>query len=260
MMITYLGAVYDNRLFWTSLAMHDIRRRYRRSILGMAWAMLQPLLLALVISLVLGRALHTGSCDYFLYVLTGLCFWHFLTHVVSAGCQSIRSAEAYILQHHVPMAVYPLRFAIVGAFHFVMAMIPAVILTMRHGSPQPEALLVVPLAFLLLVIFGWSMATIFGITNLYFPDTQHFCQVGLTILFYSTPIIWQAEMLRARGLGWLIDYNPLAAFVDLFRSPLLHGTVPSTQAMLLVLITIGVSLLVAALLLATCERKIIFRF
>lgn len=258
-MLAYCRSVVDSRFFWLSLAMHDIRKRYRRSILGAAWAILHPVFLALVISFVFSRAFQLGSRDYFLYVLTGLCYWNFLTYVLNEGCQSIRSGEIYIMEHRLPMAIYPLRWALVAAFHFLMAMIPVFVLSLSTGVPSLGGLLSVPLTYLLLLVFGWSLATICGIANVYFPDTQHFSQAGTPVLFYSTPIIWRPEMLRDRGLSWIVDYNPLAAFVDLIRKPLLEGTLSSPATMFVVVATVAACFLLAVLLLARCERKIVFR-
>lgn len=259
-MIRYLTEIHDCRCFWLSLVVHDIQKRYRRSILGMGWVILQPVLLALVICTMLRRALQGGSPDYYLYVLTGLCFWNYLAHVTSGGCQSIRSAQYYILQHRVPIAVYPLRSALVGGFHLLVALIPVAILSLRNGIPQMDAVLFVPMLLVVLLVFGWAMSTIFGIASLYFPDVQHLCQVGLMILFYSTPIIWEPEMLEGRNLTWVIDYNPLAAFVGALREPLIGGGLPSTRALWLALSTTVVSAILAGFLLAKSERRIIFRF
>ena len=259
-MLTYLVQVYDSRLFWLSLAVHDIRRRYRRSLLGMTWAMIQPVLLALILCLVFGQAFQVGTWQYFLYVMTGLCFWNFVRHSVSGGCQSIRSAEMYIQQHRVPLAIYPLRFTLVGGFHFAVAILPLTAVCWLTGGP-PAAGAVISLvgAIILLLIFGWSMASIFGVTNVFLPDTQHFTQVFLNLLFYATPIIWLPEMVRQRSFAWIVDYNPLAAFAELIRAPLLDGGSPSSAALGLAAGLTAVAAVLAVLILAWCERRIIMR-
>ena len=257
-MIAYCRSVFRSRFFWLSLTVHDIRKRYRWSVLGMAWAIVQPLTLALVISVVFTRAFQVGSGGYFLHVLSGLCFWNFVTHVIGGGCASISSAETYILQHRTPLAIYPLRCTLVGGFHFLVAMLPVFALAVARGLPCVEAAVVFPLAVVLLFVFGWSMATICGIVNIYLRDTHHACQVLLTVLFYATPIVWRPEMVRSRRLGWIVDYNPLAAFVDLVRAPLIEGVVPSLNVILVVLAMVTAAFLLAAWLLAKCERRIVF--
>ncbi|MHC4178115.1 MAG: ABC transporter permease [Planctomycetota bacterium] len=257
-MIAYCRSVFRSRFFWLSLAAHDIRKRYLWSVLGVAWAIVQPLTLALVISVVFTRAFQVGSNGYFLHVLSGLCFWSFVTYVIGVGCVSISSAETYILQHRAPLAIYPMRCALVGGFHFLMAMLPVFVLAAARGLPCVEAAVVFPLAVVLMFVFGWSMATVCGIANIYLRDTHHACQVLLTVLFYATPIVWRSEMVRTRRLGWVVDYNPLAAFVDLVRAPLVEGVVPPPDVILVVLATVATVFLLAVWLLATCERKIVF--
>ena len=78
----------------------------------------------------------------------------------------------------------------------------------------------------LLFVFGWSIAILMGIVNVLFQDTQHLLEVLLQILFYLTPIIYPPRMLQERHLGWLVGINPLAAFLDMFRQPILSGAPP----------------------------------
>jgi ABC-type polysaccharide/polyol phosphate export permease len=76
-------------------------------------------------------------------------------------------------------------------------------------------------SLVLLFIFGWAVALIAGIATVHFHDTQHLLEIALQILFYATPIIYQSEMLKSRGLGFLVRYNPILPFLDLIRVPIL---------------------------------------
>src|SRR5207253_6352942 len=66
-------------------------------------------------------------------------------------------------------------------------------------------------------------AVLAGFANVYFQDTQHLCEVGFQILLYMTPILYKRDMLAKRGFGWLADFNPLSAFLDLIRDPVLNA-------------------------------------
>ena len=256
--IAYVRLMLVSRFFWLSLVVHDVRRRYRSSTAGMAWAVVQPALLALVISTVVSRAFGIASPDYYLHVLSGLCLWGYMTHVITGGCQSIRSAEAYMRQHRIPVAVYPLRHTLVGAYHFAMAMVPVLVLSTFVGRLNTDALLVLPMAFVVLFVFGWAMATICGIVNIFLPDTQHFLLVIMQAAFYCTPIIWRAEMLRATSYGWIVDCNPLAAFAEIIRAPLLPGIALSIDQFWSVGLTTATVFFIASLLLFKYERKLVF--
>lgn len=245
-----------------SLVQHDIRKRYRRSSLGVLWAVIQPVMLALVLTFILHRAFEHQAVDYFMYVLTGLCFWNYITHVTSGGCQSIQCATVYILENRVPIAVYPLRYMLVGVFHLVMAILPVVLLNIFFGGlPTAAGLASMIPVVLLILILGWSLSCLFGILAVYVPDVAQVTQVVLRVLFYATPIIWQKNMARFKEIEWIVALNPLAALMDLFREPLLHGTPPENFA---TLCSLSAFLTVAAfagacLLLRYCEHRLILR-
>ncbi len=259
-MIGYLAAVWNCRLFWLSLAKLDLRKRYRRSALGLGWALVQPVLTACVLCVIFSGAFKVGFREHFPFVLSGLCFWNFFTTAVNQGCGCIYWSETYIRQHRAPMAIYPLRIVLPAAFHFLVAIVPVLVLVwMLTGVGSLTALLSLPLTFALLLVFGWSVVTICGLVNVYFPDTQQLCDVSLQILFYGTPIIYRPEMLHGRGLGWLVDYNPLAAFIELVRTPVLQGVPPSSAAFVFVAGIVVVVFLLAVLTLATLERRVIFQ-
>ena len=82
-------------------------------------------------------------------------------------------------------------------------------------------------AVLLLVTLGWAVAALCGLANVFFPDAKHLLEIGLQILFYATPIIYRPDLLQERGLGWLVDYNPLVAVLEIVRAPVIDGQIPS---------------------------------
>jgi ABC-type polysaccharide/polyol phosphate export permease len=113
-------------------------------------------------------------------------------------------------------------------------------------------------ALLLLMVFGWSLAILFGLATVRFRDTHHLSEVFFQGLFYLTPVMYPPRMLTERGLGFLVDYNPLVPFLDLLRQPILDGTFPPLRtfgaATLITLVAAGL----AALALRREERQLIF--
>ena len=94
------------------------------------------------------------------------------------------------------------------------------------GPNLPALLSLVP-TFLLLFIVGWSLAVCMGLANVMFQDSQHLIQIVMQIAFYVTPIMYPPEMLMGRRLvSWFVRLNPLAAFLELIRKPLLEGSFP----------------------------------
>jgi ABC-type polysaccharide/polyol phosphate export permease len=258
-MMPYLSAVWRCRYFWLSLVRMDLRTRYRGSALGIGWSLLQPIAMTVILCTVFGRLFSMPLSVYAPFVMAGLTFWGFLTFVVLQGCQCFFLGEAYIRQHPAPMAIYPLRTMLAGSFHFTLALLLVVVLgAIFHGydSAWPVLSLVPTLA--ILMVFGWSVAILFGLANVRFRDTHHLSEIGLQILFYSTPIIYLPNVLRERGASWVMDINPLVPFLTLLRDPVVDSKVPAVTTYLAAIVVALVLATAASFALRSQERKLIF--
>lgn len=268
-MSQYLAAVWKCRYFWMSLVLMDLRSRYRRSVLGMGWSLLQPIAMTAILCAVFPKLFGQSLEDYAPRVLVGVCFWSFITSCTLLGCQCLFNGERYIRQYPAPMAIYPLRTVLGASFHFMIALGLVVVLRLgltavagpdRHVPAfGPSSFVSLLPTLVILVAVGWSLAVLAGFVTAYFPDMQHLAEVGLQILFYATPIIYPAEMLRDRGLGWLVDVNPLAAFLELLRRPLTLGEFPPLGAFAFALMSTVVLVSAATFMLVRFQKKIVFQ-
>src|SRR5207249_3522038 len=120
---TYFGAIWRCRYFWLSLVKMDLRTRYRRSVLGMGWSLLHPIAMTIILCTVFTRVFNVASEDYAPFVLAGLACWNFITFSTTQGCQCFFQGESYIRQYPSPMAIYPLRTALGGIIHFLLALV-----------------------------------------------------------------------------------------------------------------------------------------
>jgi len=243
-MRNYLAGIWKCRYFWGSLVLLDLRARYRGSFLGAGWSLLNPLAMTAVICTVWHFVFGMDIRSFGASLLAGICFWNFVTAVTTEGCLCFVRGETYIRQYPAPVAIYPLRVVLGGLVHFLVSL--SVLLTLSwffYGFGNLPALSTLIPVLGLLLLFGWALGLLAAFANTYFPDVQHVSTVGLQILFYATPIIYPAQMLRDKGLGWAVDFNPLAAMLQLIRSPILHAELPS-------LLAIGVSVAFVSLLVA----------
>jgi ABC-type polysaccharide/polyol phosphate export permease len=259
---SYLAAIWRCRFFWLSLVKMDLRTRYRRSVLGMGWSLLHPIAMTVILCVVFCRLFHKSVHEYAPFLMAGLACWNYILTVTVQGCHCLFQGEAYIRQYPAPIAIYPLRNALGGIIHFLIALAVVVALAVGlNGIHHPLALLSLVPTIVLLFLFGWAMSVLAGFANVYFQDTQHLCEVFFQILFYVTPIIYEPAMLKDRGMSWLVDWNPLVPLLDLVRDAILQpgGKVPTAGmfgfASLIVLAVCGA----AALTLTRFQRKLIFR-
>jgi lipopolysaccharide transport system permease protein len=256
----YFSEIWRLRHFWMALVRIDLRKRYRRSIIGMGWSLLQPIAMMVVLCVVFSQLLNQNIRDFAPFLLSGLTFWGFVSTVVIEGCQCFLQGEAYIRQQPAPLAIYALRTTLGAGFHFVLgfAIVLAFVWWLKGFGNMPALLSLLP-TFALMFIVGWSVAVCMGLANVMFQDSQHLIQIAMQIAFYATPIIYRPEMLMGRRLvSWLIRLNPLAAFLELIRAPLLEGRLPSTWAVGLASLSAVIVVAMAMLALRRFEKRLIF--
>lgn len=258
-MLDYCRAVWRYRYFWGSLVRMDIRTRYRGSWLGAGWSLLHPLAMAAVMCVVLHSLFGVDIREYLPSVLAGIVVWQFGAVCANAGCGSLIQGEAYIRQFPAPMGIYPLRTTLAAAFHLSIALVVVTAGNAIFNKFDPASIAAAFPAFALLIVVGWSIAVLAAFANVYFPDAQHLIEVTLQLLYYITPVMYTPALLRDRGAGWLVDYNPLAALIDVVRAPVL-GQGPPEFSVYLTAIGSAICLFGAATLtLNRLERKVIFQ-
>ncbi|OWK44469.1 ABC transporter permease [Fimbriiglobus ruber] len=259
-MLQHLKAVWLFRHFWLSLVKMDLRSRYRRSVLGIGWSVMHPVLMSVVLVVGFGHVMMANKyLEYGAYLLCGLCVWDFIRGSVVGGCTSLISNEAYIRQCPLPYGIYTLRTVLGTGVHFLITLTVVVVLTAFLTGTANSFLglrFVLPtLPFVFL--FCWGAATVMAFITPYFHDMKHLIEVAAQFFFFVTPI-----MLPFKGLPpWLQEfeqYNPVHIYLELIRAPLLSGEAPSL-ALYGQGITLGVVVAgLGACMIAWLQKKIIF--
>ncbi len=258
-MTTYLTRIWRLRYFWSSLVRTDLRNRYRRSVLGIGWSLMHPVLMTAVLCAVFCPLFQTDYRQFAPYVLTGLAFWNYVVTTTSQGCHCFFQGEPYIRQHSAPLAIYPLRTVLGTAIHGLAAVAVVLCFTWYiQGFGNLAALTTLVPTLLLMFLLGWALAVCSGVTNVIFQDTQHLVEVLFHTLFYLTPVMYPRRLLADRGMDWLVNWNPLAAFLDLLRFPILEGQLAPPMAYVTAVGMVAVLLAAAIAMLIRVERRLVF--
>ncbi len=258
-----LATVWRFRHFWLSLAGMDLRVRYRRSVLGIGWSVLHPVLMAIVFCVAFASWLGTGDWRTAApFYLAGLVVWDAVKHSAVQGGLTFLRNEPYIRQSPLPLAVYTLRTSLGTATHFGIALIVAtatagILHPADHWTPLYAIWAVLPAAALL-AVFCWAVTALVAVANVFFHDTQHLAEVGLGIGFFLTPIIYPKERLAERGLRFVAEANPVVTFLDVIRQPILTGEPPSAAAFARAAGLTVVTVAAAVAALARFERRLVF--
>ena len=213
-----------------ALVHNDLRNRYRRSVLGLGWSLLQPIAMTIVLCTVFAGVFNVTLSEYAPYLLSGLTFWGFISTAAIAGCQSFFQGESYIRQHRAPLAMYPLRTTLGAGYHFLVGMgVVLAAVGIFSGFDNPLVLLSLVPSLALLARLRLVAGRMHGHAQRALP--RHATPAGD---HPADPVLPDADHLQARdprqaepGLGR--QFNPFAVLLDLIRQPLLEGALPSLR-------------------------------
>jgi ABC-type polysaccharide/polyol phosphate export permease len=229
-MMHHVGAMWKFRHFLMALVKLDLRQRYRRSVLGIGWSLLNPIAMTVVFTVVFSSLLGNGDpVNYAASVLTGLAVWGFMRDSALNGCRCFATNEAYIRQSPIPYTVYTLRTVLGQAIHSLIALgVVAIMLAIyRNDATVVLRLFQIVPGLVLVFLAAWAATTISAFVTVFFHDTQHLMEVGAQIMFFLTPIMYTRKLLDDKQLGWLADVNPIYWLLELTRTPLLTGQLPT---------------------------------
>lgn len=257
--VTYLKNIWTSRYFWAHLSLADIRTKYRRSLLGLAWALIQPLSLTLLLSFIMGSFLHMPMNNYAPFIFSGLIVWEFIVSSSVNGCNAFINAEGYIKQFSHPLLIYTLRCVIpclINLFCAFGGLLAWVLIT--NPSNFGLSWLSFLLSFPVLFLFTWPICTITAFIGVRFRDFAQLIIIALQIVYYASPIFFLPKLFVQAHLEYLINYNPIYHLLNLFRMPLLEGSFPALNDYAYVLITSMLLWLLAWQLIRRSENKVIF--
>lgn len=257
--LLYINGIWKSRYFWSHLAFSDVRAKYRRSLLGILWAMLFPLFLTLLLSLVMGHIFRAKINEYAPYVYTGVVIWDFITGSTLAGCNAFINSETYIKQCNHPLVIYPLRVTLSALINFSLSMFGVFIwIILWNYKNIGISWLFIPFSTVLLFYICWPISIISGFINAKFRDFNQIAILGLQAVWYVSPVFINQEIFRRSSLSFLVDYNPIYHLLNLFREPLLHGNYAPSINYVYTISTGAVLWIFAIFLIIKKEKKIIF--
>jgi lipopolysaccharide transport system permease protein len=229
-MLSYIERIYSARYFWLYLSLSDLNQKYRRSYLGIVWAVIQPLGMTALLTLVLGNLFGQSMADYAPFIFSGLIAWEYISNAVVGGCNAFSFSQYYIRQCTHPYAIYTLRHALTGFMNFSLAFI-GLVLWVLIWKPSNFGLswIVLPISFCLFLLVNWLAATVCAFISTWFHDFSQAVTLLLQTLWFISPVTLKPEMFRSGNMSLLVDYNPIYHILQLFRAPLLTGKFPLAE-------------------------------
>lgn len=221
---------YKNLL--RELVVRDIKVRYRKSLLGLLWTVLNPLLMMIVITIVFSTLFKQNIPNFPIYYLSGFLTFTFHTESASNALYSIIGNASLIKKVYIPKYLFPLSKVISGLVNLAFSLIAMALVMVITDAPFQTTLLLLPIPFVYVLLFTIGSGLILSSITVFFRDIAHFYGVFVLAWTYFTPIFYPVTIIPENFM-WLMRLNPMYHFVNYSRSLILEGVFPSLKENLL---------------------------
>lgn len=240
---------------WSILGWHDIRQRYRRSVLGPFWFTLSTLIMVAVLGLLYSILLDQDITVYLPYLGVGLVIWQFISTAANEGCATLISSAHLLRQMRVPVSSYIIRMVWRNVIILLHSLPVVVILLVLLGNPLYfSAILAIPGVALLALNMVWFCLIVAVLCARYrdiAPIVGNIFQVG----FFLTPVMWQVQALDGRD--WVANFNPFYHMIEVIRAPLTTGSFPLLSWIVSLAMLIG-GFTLAQYIMVRCRGRITY--
>jgi len=255
-----LSELYMYREIFIALAFRDIKARYKQSVLGIFWIVVQPLVTSLVFTVVFGYfvRIDSGDTPYPVFVFSGLLLWQFFSRNLGDGTGSLVANSAFINKVYFPRMGIPLIGLLASTIDLLIALVVLLILMLWFGVSLQWQILFAPLIILATFCLSYAGALIFAPLNAIYRDIGMMIGYGTQILMYLSPVIYPVAFLPQQ-YRWLFDFNPVATLLDWMRWALIGTDLPGTRAFIVLGVTILTCLIIGRIVFCKLEPTIVDR-
>ncbi len=232
-MLAHLKELYRFRDLLWSLAVRDIKVRYRQTLLGVAWAILQPLAFMLTFTVIFAKfgKVSAEGAPYPLFSYTALVAWTFFATGLTLSVNSIAANIKLVQKVYFPREVLPIGAVVGCTVDFLIAGTLVVGLMVRYGVPPSSHLAWLPwlISMELMLLVGLSLVA--SALNVFFRDIKYIVPIAIQLWMFATPVIYPSSMIPERWRGWYM-LNPMAIIIEGFREVVVYRQAPELPALL----------------------------
>ncbi len=228
-MLENIKALYRYRALVSALVTRHLSIRYRGSLLGFFWSLLNPLCLMLVYTLVFSYYMRFNQPNYAIFLFAGLLPWLWLSSGLIEGTSSIAGSGHLITKSMFPAHVLPLVSVLVNFVNLLLSLPLLFIFMWVAGLEFHWTLALLPFVLIAQMLLLYGAALLLGSLNVYYRDVQHLLGNILTFVFFLCPIIYPAEAVPA-ALKFTLLLNPAALLTTFYHCLILEGTLPALSA------------------------------
>ena len=242
LLLDELAELYAYRDLLRNLVRKNVTARYKRSILGVGWTLLDPLLMMLVMALVFTSLFARSIPSFPLFLLTGLVIWNFISQASSQAMTDLLYSGSLIQRVYMPRSIFAVTAVGAGLVNLMISLIPLFFLVLVFSVPLTPAILFLPVSVAIVTAFVMGFGLLMSAVAVFYADMVNIHRFLLRLLLYLSGIFYTLEMLP-EWLRPLVTLVPTYHMVVIFRDPIYSGQLPPTSSLAIAAIWALLSLL-----------------
>lgn len=245
LVINVCTAFQKYRYLMKQLVARDFKTKYKRSVLGVLWSFLNPLLTMLVQYIVFSTLFKSDIANFPVYLLTGIVCFSFFSEATSMSLTSIVGNASLITKVYVPKYIYPLTRVMSSTINFALSLVPLLMVLLITRTPIRPSLLLLPVGVGCLFALSLGIGMLLAAMMVFFRDTQFLWGVVSMLWMYATPIFYPESIIPSHFMT-LYKMNPLYHIIRFIRIVLMDGVSPEPKAYFLAIVASVIPLLIGA--------------
>ncbi|GAB4415718.1 MAG: ABC transporter permease [Thermodesulfovibrionales bacterium] len=240
-----------------NLVIKDIKVRYKRSVLGFLWVMLNPLLMMLVLNIVFSGLFKVSTKNYTAYLISGIILWSFFSQSTSTSIVSLVGNSNLIKKIYLPKAIFPFSVILSATIHFIFSLVPLFIIFLITGTSLSQNFYLIPVCVVMVMAFSYGLSLIISTLTVFFHDTMYIYDVLLLAWMYATPIFYPESIIPER-FRVILNINPFYYFLSIFRTGLYMDVPAISEKVLYGFLYSIVTLLIGWLFYNTYKDRVVY--
>jgi lipopolysaccharide transport system permease protein len=209
--------------------LRDVKIKYKQAVLGFVWAILQPLALMVVFTLVFGKGLkvETDGIPYPIFAYSGLLMWNVFSSGLLGAANSMVGNANIIKKIYFPRLIIPMSAILGSVFDFLMALVVYIGLLIYYHQHVVvwKVVLFLPISLLLTVVSTFGLGTMLAALNVKYRDVQYVIPFLIQFLMFVNPVVYSTSIFKAEWAQYLIALNPMAGAINLSRAAFLDSPI-----------------------------------
>ena len=242
-----IRAIWQYRELLGFLIWRDIKVRYKQTLLGVGWVLLQPILATLIFTVVFGRlaGMPSDGVPYPLFAFSGLLAWNYFAGALTRSGTSLIQNTNLITKVYFPRLIIPISGVLVGLVDFAISFVTLIVLLLIYSTPLTWKILLVPIFLLIGILAAFGASLWLSALSVRYRDVNHLLPFLVQVWMYATPVVYPASIFPAQWQP-LLGLNPMAGVVEGFRWALV-GSANFPGSLLLISIGVVLGLVVSGL-------------